>query len=99
MKPVCSKCETSMTVVLTGVTVLETYLDPPQPYRVWQADELMCLVCGARVIARFGDRYHRPDEVDLAAVPVTDRRLWLERGRRRGVTWDEVVANGKATDG
>lgn len=55
-KVLCPTCSVSMTVKNAGVAVIETYLQPPQPYRLWFADLLYCPACMETVVSGFGEQ-------------------------------------------
>lgn len=66
-KPVCVKCQIGMKVDENGVYVIDTFLDPPQPYQLWSADQWVCPICGHKVINGFSNsalQHHRPDFED-----------------------------------
>lgn len=54
MRPVCSKCEVELKCRKNGVFVIE-YADSG-PYKIWEADEYECTVCGIRVVTGFGQQ-------------------------------------------
>lgn len=51
---VCGKCKTELKIETTGVYVVEYFNDPPQPYKIWQADQWMCPNCEYDIVAGFG---------------------------------------------
>ena len=54
---VCVKCQAQYLPKKTGVTVIETAGNPPEPMRTWAADLLGCPVCDAELLAHFS---HEP---------------------------------------
>jgi len=61
-----------------GLTVVEMFLNPPRPYRLWAADTCECPVCGAVVTwgdARQPFAQHWQDDFQerLAAIPEEKR--------------------------
>ena len=62
-RPICLKCQMEMRIVRVGVTVVEMFLDPPEPYRVWNADVVECPMCKNRVATGFSIKpiYHHND--------------------------------------
>ena len=63
-KILCLDCEVEMKVNESGVVVCETYLDPPRPYKIWMADQMICPGCHKLIVANYGDRAveARPDD-------------------------------------
>lgn len=56
-KMVCSKCEQELRPSTNGVHVVEyAYFGP---YKLWQADEWVCPVCGIKVTAGFANHPYR----------------------------------------
>lgn len=35
--PICPRCQTKFRNIQSGVTVVEMFLNPPQPYNLWLA--------------------------------------------------------------
>ena len=54
-KLVCTNCSNQFWVEKMGVYVLEMFLNPPVPYKIWMADELKCPSCEKIIIAGFGN--------------------------------------------
>ncbi|MCJ7826463.1 hypothetical protein MUP56_02510, partial [Patescibacteria group bacterium] len=54
-KMVCIKCECELTPKQSGVRVVEYFLNPPQPYKLWCADLWSCPKCGIEIVAGFGN--------------------------------------------
>lgn len=54
-KILCPDCEVEMKVNEAGVVVCETFLDPPRPYKIWMADQMICPGCHRTLVANFGD--------------------------------------------
>jgi hypothetical protein len=66
MRPVCSKCEVELKCHKTGVLVIEHANFGP--YKIWDADEYECAVCGIRIVTGFGQRpisEHFMDDFDM----------------------------------
>jgi hypothetical protein len=54
-KPVCAKCECEFIPKQNDVRVVEYFLDPPQPYKLWCADLWACPKCGFEIVTGFGN--------------------------------------------
>jgi len=68
-KPICTTCEVTFQVIKTGITVMEMYLDPPEPYRTWAADLLECPGCGTRIAAQFANKpCYEASDLDVDVV-------------------------------
>jgi hypothetical protein len=52
-KMVCVECKTELQIAKNDVHVIEYFLDPPQPYKIWNADGWECPECHKRIIAGF----------------------------------------------
>lgn len=50
----CIGCGVEMSVDEIGIVVIETYLDPPMPYKLIHGDRYVCPGCGKAVVAGFG---------------------------------------------
>lgn len=46
MKLVCHSCGLPMKIEATGIALIETFQYPPEPYKVWRADQYCCPGCG-----------------------------------------------------
>lgn len=55
MANLCVKCQARYELIKAGVTVIETSGNPPQAFRIWNADLLGCPICGNQMITRFGN--------------------------------------------
>lgn len=55
---VCVVCEQGMRPHKIGLPVVEMYLTPPKPYRVWQMDVYRCPECKREVIITGGSGTH-----------------------------------------
>lgn len=51
MKITCTKCCVSMKIQKVGVFVVDYFLKPPQPYRIWKADLYRCSGCECETAA------------------------------------------------
>lgn len=64
-KIVCEDCETEFVPLKNGVVVIDTAFDPPQPYKLWEADALVCPGCRKIIVGGFANRpfavHHRAD--------------------------------------
>lgn len=54
-KMVCLKCQTEFRIIKTGATVIDFFRDPPEPYRILEADVWECPGCKDRVAAGFAE--------------------------------------------
>lgn len=54
-KLVCLDCQVSYRIEKTGAFVLEMAYNPPQPYKLWQADVWRCPGCGRMTVAGFAE--------------------------------------------
>lgn len=52
MNSVCVQCGIEHRIKQNGFSVVEMFMDPPQPYRIWSADLWECPVCGAQTTVR-----------------------------------------------
>lgn len=48
---ICSKCNLQMSVVRVGVYVVDMFLDPPQPYRIYSGDLYKCTGCDTEMVS------------------------------------------------
>ena len=53
-KLVCCNCQTELEIEKNGVSVVEMFSQPPQPYRIWSADLWKCPQCQNEIVAGFG---------------------------------------------
>ena len=91
MKDVCTKCGVEMKVGDVGVTVIEVFLDPPQPYTLTPADTRVCPGCGHEIVcpATCGRTMHHFEEGFAEAV--NSALLRKENGRGRIIRVYECV--------
>lgn len=54
-RPVCSKCQVELRPTNNDAMVVDHAYDPPQPYKIWCADEWTCPKCGYQIVIGFGD--------------------------------------------
>lgn len=61
--PVCVKCSFEMRPVKIGMYVVETFLSPPEPYRISSADMYRCPECGCEVLTGYstGAKVHHEE--------------------------------------
>jgi hypothetical protein len=52
-KLVCTKCQLQFMMHQIGVYVVDTFGNPPQPYKVWVSDVHHCRGCDTKVVAGF----------------------------------------------
>jgi DNA-directed RNA polymerase subunit RPC12/RpoP len=52
-KTICVTCQTEFILFEKGVNVIEMFLKPPRPYKIWRADLYKCPGCGAEIINGF----------------------------------------------
>ena len=52
-KMVCVNCQTELQIEKTGVFVIEMFLDPPVPYKIWNADLWQCPGCHTEIVSGF----------------------------------------------
>lgn len=55
LKTICRTCQVQYKIEKNGAPVIEMFQDPPQPYKIWQADLLRCPGCGHWIATGFGD--------------------------------------------
>lgn len=80
---VCNVCNREMTMQTVGVLVVETYMDPPRPYQLWNADIYRCRECTFRVAITgdFGKHFDREAASEvLAALKTRIVTLAVEKG-------------------
>ena len=53
-KSICVKCEVEIVLVKNGIFVIEMFLHPPQPYKIWSADLWECPTCQHQTVVGFG---------------------------------------------
>ena len=69
--PVCSKCEVQMRPHINGTVVVETFGNPPAPYKLYNADEVICPNCGIKIVTGFGQHpYADHNDADFPATMV-----------------------------
>lgn len=73
MRHVCDSCSVQLRVEEIGQIIIDTYQDPPVPYKITRADLLSCPGCGAKVVATdaaaMAYHYHNTfDELLCAAI-------------------------------
>ena len=51
---VCKKCEVELQPKQNDVRVIEYFMDPPEPYKLWCADLWACPKCGYEIVTGFG---------------------------------------------
>jgi len=51
---VCAKCECELKPKSNDVRVVEYFLKPPKPYKIWCADLWVCPKCGVEIVSGFG---------------------------------------------
>ena len=87
MKPVCVKCGLEMTITNIGVDAISMFLDPPEPYQIFNGDEFTCMNCGYMIVARFPTRaYRQHHEQDF-----TDKISgYLEGGEKFVLVWEKI---------
>ena len=49
----CTKCSVKFKPCRSGVSVVEMFGRPPQPYKIWDADLWQCPGCGTQIVAGF----------------------------------------------
>lgn len=52
--PICVNCQVPFIVDKIGGPVIEMFLNPPEPYKVWSTDILKCPGCGAKIAHGYG---------------------------------------------
>lgn len=71
-KMICCNCQVEYRPDRNGVVVIDMFQQPPQPYKLYEADRWYCPGCGHKVVAGFGQRYaehFQPDfDEQLAAA-------------------------------
>ena len=82
--PICPRCQTKFRNIQSGVTVVEMFLDPPQPYKLWLADLFECPSCRARIVSGFANRayvehYEQDFAEKYAALAAKDTFYSFER--------------------
>lgn len=92
---ICSKCELSMKVVRTGVTVIEHFGPDNAIYKLWSADEFVCPSCSTHVVSNFADKPimdngHESQEEMLAYAKRQEPRSirhWFENAKMADLWW------------
>lgn len=51
----CVKCEVAFQVAENGVYLVEMFLNPPRPYKVWSTDLWKCPICQYEIFHGFGN--------------------------------------------
>ena len=54
-KPVCAECQIGMVPDINGISLIDMYLDPPEPYQIWSADLWYCPICNHRIVDGYGN--------------------------------------------
>ena len=60
---ICNKCGLQLRPKKIGVPVIFMFMDPPEPYKIRESDELECPGCGLTVLAglpQSGDEHFEP---------------------------------------
>jgi len=55
-KAICVYCQTEFKIIKTGAYVIDMFLQPPQPYKIWSADVWGCPRCGKQIVQGFGSK-------------------------------------------
>ncbi len=66
-KSICTNCQTEFKPYKNGIYVVEMFLTPPQPYKIWSADLWKCRGCENEIVVGFGNEplaEHFEDEFD-----------------------------------
>lgn len=53
MNVICVKCKLEFRIV-KSIFAIEMFLDPPQPYKIWNADLHECPGCHQQIVQGFG---------------------------------------------
>jgi len=81
-KIVCTDCKTEFAPLENGVVVIETAFDPPQPYKLWEADALKCKGCNKVIIGGFANRpfaiHHQPDFESVLEKTLEKRTVFYD---------------------
>ena len=56
MLTTCVQCNIQMQAEKNGVYVVKMFLNPPQPYQIWNADLHKCPQCGNEVVSGWGGK-------------------------------------------
>lgn len=67
-RPICVKCQVEFRVRKNGVTVIDTFSQPPKPYQIWRADLFECPICKTQVVGGFAQEplaQHFEDSFDF----------------------------------
>lgn len=70
MPLICPECKIELSTIKAGVLVVETYRNPPVPYRLWNADLMECRSCGKKIVGRFANNefWHSGRNADGIAI-------------------------------
>lgn len=78
-RPVCSTCQTNMYPYKNGVWLIDTFLDPPEAYQIWSADEWACPICEAKIVDGFSNRavqHHEKEFQSLLALAKSKHHIY-----------------------
>lgn len=64
-EPVCVKCHISMYPYKNGCYVIDTFMNPPRPYKIWACDQWACKICDNKVMTGFSSKGIRHEEIDF----------------------------------
>jgi hypothetical protein len=84
MKPLCAKCEVEFKPEKNGIKVAELYKQNTEVYRIWQADLWKCPVCGAEIVAGYGqlpryEHFHQNLEAMVESMKAFGERVVYNR--------------------
>lgn len=84
MNIVCGKCKTSFGTKEIGVYMVEMFNNPPRPYKIWNADRMVCK-CGEEVFSGFGLNsmmmQHEPGFEEMLEKLKVDGNVYYWQGR------------------
>lgn len=103
-KPVCVKCQIGMNVDMNGVAVIDTFMNPPEPYQLWSADQWVCPVCRHKIINGFSNvsiQHHQNGFENSLAIAVKGEHVFsFERIQDaiEALAAENILTHGKWVD-
>ena len=52
-RPICIRCQTEFQQIKSGISVIDMFSQPPEPYQIWLADLFECPTCKTRIVSGF----------------------------------------------
>ena len=68
IRPVCVRCQVGYQIAKSGVYLIEMFNDPPEPYKLWNADLWQCPICNHQIVRGFGNEAVQHFQADLNEI-------------------------------